>query len=90
MITHTPLLAGYFLIKTLVARQQPTNVLRESPVGWDVTHTYIICKGLFSGQSIQWNELVACWHLRWGMSHVGGEHVLMYMYTELSCTNHDN
>ena len=25
MITHTPLLAGYLLIKTLVARQQPTN-----------------------------------------------------------------
>ena len=24
MITHTPLLAGYLLIKTLVARQQPT------------------------------------------------------------------
>ena len=26
MITHTPPLAGYLPIKTLVARQQPTNV----------------------------------------------------------------
>ena len=27
MITHTPPLAGYLLIKTLVARQQPTNTV---------------------------------------------------------------
>ena len=29
MITHTPPLAGYLLIKTLVARQQPTSILTQ-------------------------------------------------------------
>ena len=32
MFTHTPPLAGYLLIKTLVARQQPTNIVGSSNV----------------------------------------------------------
>ena len=40
MITHTPPLAGYLLIKTLVARQQPTNVHASE---FTLTRCIIIC-----------------------------------------------
>ena len=40
MLTHTPPLAGYLLIKTLVARQQPTNICTSLVVCADVHIIY--------------------------------------------------